>query len=1343
MELQPHHQISIKKTEPVPVEKENKINRKPGLINFVLFLHELPTIKKAYSLMKQGKSLEAEHLRNLRHKYRAEILGAKILRLYQKAKVHNPNRKSNLAIAVIKSIQFEIFLCHFLELLFILLRIFTAFSLKMALDPIASEEPQSLVPAYYWLAILSVSQMLSIYVEHHMYDIKCTLPIYIKGALSFIIYEKITRLSVYNLNKISSGKLVNIVANDLNIFERSGLFFTHPITGILGLVAGTAVIWYFFNVSVLLGIGFMLSTLIIHRIVASVTIKYKDNVNHVTDQRVKITSEIIEGIRLLKMYTWELIFSKNITDVRRKELNFFKVIKRFESVSRGVAYSTHASTTFLMYLLFTLTGGVLTAPTVFATHNLFTFMRKFSAIFVGQGLIFLSEASSLLRRISEIIDTPEIEGKTFSEPDNLENTVEFEKFSASWSIEDETLVSQIGPDTAKSYTLKEINLSLKKGSLNALVGKVGAGKTSFLLSFTGEMPTTIGQLKYRGQTAYVEQEPTIFAGTLRENILFGKAYDPVFYHKVIENCHLESDFKLFPNGDLSDVGEKGNNLSGGQKARLALARAIYADAEIYLLDDPLSAVDAKVARCLYNDAIKGMLKSKTVILATHQVHFVKDADKIMVINDGKIAAHGTYHELETTYPSFHHVFADHHEDHHDEEDKKRPEIMTTIKRKESLVEKVGSLREIEDEADPEQEEVKLRLETVKPSEQKPSNQQNDDTSGNVTLRTYWKYFRQMGNNFFLLALLSSVVFTQLGNLAFGRMLAAWTTNELDQNTSLAATGGVVAFIFLIYLVHYFLYDKMVVTASKNFHEKMLKNVVKSPVSFFDKNPLGRILNRFSNDIGIIDVSLPASMIDAIDENAIILALVIAVMAIEPWTILPTFGAVVVIALLIKYCFPAIKQTRNYELVSRGPFSSQFSSTLSGIVILRSYKQTTTIRERFITFVNNNSKGSAGYISSSRFFAIYVDVFYTFAAIGNSYLVIALGDSPGLTAFALMLVVSVTGAIQFALRQLLQTHIFMSSPARVQDYCENKPEAALALRQDKDLVKNGWPQAGKIEFNRIFMKYRPDLDYVLKDLSLMAKPGEKIGCVGRTGAGKSTILQILFRMVEIDKQHEYKDSTFVKIDDQNTESMGLHLLRENISIIPQIPFCFTGTVRKNLDPMGTFSEEELWKVLEDVNLKSYVESLKDGLNTDMTDVSSVFSVGQKQLVCLARAILKKKKILVLDEATANIDMQTDNFIQKKISEKFNQSTIFTIAHRLTTVAHYDKILVLDKGRRMEYDHPYALLVNEIGDDSITKQDGYFAAMVRNTGEKTANQILKVAKESYFLNTEKINIDGIKA
>jgi ATP-binding cassette subfamily C (CFTR/MRP) protein 4 len=267
-----------------------------------------------------------------------------------------------------------------------------------------------------------------------------------------------------------------------------------------------------------------------------------------------------------------------------------------------------------------------------------------------------------------------------------------------------------------------------------------------------------------------------------------------------------------------------------------------------------------------------------------------------------------------------------------------------------------------------------------------------------------------------------------------------------------------------------------------------------------------------------------------------------------------------------------------------------------------------------------------------------------------------------------------------------------------------------------------------------MKYRPELDYVLGDLSIQAKPGEKIGCVGITGAGKSTILQILFRMVELDKQGEHKDSTFVKIDDLNIENMGLHLLRSNISIIPQIPMCFTGTIKKNLDPIGTFSEEELWRVLEDINLKSYVESLKNGLNTDMTDVSYVFSVGQKQLICLARAILMKKKILVLDEATANIDMQTDNFIQKKINEKFQQSTIFTIAHRLTTVAHYDKILVLDKGRRMEYDHPYKLLVNEIGDDSITKKDGYFASMVLNTGEKTSSQILEVAKQSYNLNRE---------
>jgi len=307
---------------------------------------------------------------------------------------------------------------------------------------------------------------------------------------------------------------------------------------------------------------------------------------------------------------------------------------------------------------------------------------------------------------------------------------------------------------------------------------------------------------------------------------------------------------------------------------------------------------------------------------------------------------------------------------------------------------------------------------------------------------------------------------------------------------------------------------------------------------------------------------------------------------------------------------------------------------------------------------------------------------------------------------------------------------MASVERLRSYCNTQTEAELVLPEDEQYKKDGWPQKGEINLNKVYMKYRENTDYVIRDLTVHAEPGEKIGCIGRTGAGKSSIIQTLFRMVEIDKKGEDTEHSEVNIDGVNTKKMGLHLLRNSISIIPQTPFIFSGTVKKNLDPVGICTDEQLWQVLEDVGLKRQVEELDQKLYTDMTNASSVFSVGQKQLICLARTILKKSKVLVLDEATANVDKQTDDFIQATIMKKFSDCTIFTIAHRLSTIANYDKVLVLDKGRKVEFDAPYKLLVKNIGDETITNADGHFASMVLNTGPKTSQQILKVAKEKYY-------------
>ena len=400
------------------------------------------------------------------------------------------------------------------------------------------------------------------------------------------------------------------------------------------------------------------------------------------------------------------------------------------------------------------------------------------------------------------------------------------------------------------------------------------------------------------------------------------------------------------------------------------------------------------------------------------------------------------------------------------------------------------------------------------------------------------------------------------------------------------------------------------------------------------------------------------------------------------------------------------------------------------------------QKKFTDLLYINTKGNINFCLASRLLGFCVDFSYNIAVIGIIFITTASvtpDPSTGAVAgFSLSLIMSLTGLLQHGVKQFCQANVLMAATARAQAYCNLPTEASLTAQQDTECKNKHWPKKGDIDFNKVYMRYRPELDFTLRDLNLHADSGEKIGCVGRTGAGKSTIINLLFRLQEIDRSGDHAKDSYIKIDGVDTQPLGLHLLRGNLSIIPQTPFIFTGTIRENLDPLGEFTDQQLWDALGEVRLKDHVAALSDKLDTKMNNASSVFYTGQKQLICLARTLLKLCRVLVLDEATANMDTETDMFIQKKIMEKFADSTVFTIAHRLATIANYDKVLVLDKRRKVEFDAPYKLLAKNLGDESLTNTEGHFGSMVVNTGVKASQRVLNIAKEAYYQKHSKIGV-----
>jgi len=593
----------------------------------------------------------------------------------------------------------------------------------------------------------------------------------------------------------------------------------------------------------------------------------------------------------------------------------------------------------------------------------------------------------------------------------------------------------------------------------------------------------------------------------------------------------------------------------------------------------------------------------------------------------------------------------------------------------------------------------------------------------------------MGGPWFFLLVFIIYLTCEFSNMGYGRLLGAWIAGTFDRWVTLTVLGCLVGYDIAIYIVKYLVLSLALIRAAKKYHNKMLDKVVQSTVLFFDTNPIGQILNRFSNDVGVLDKYIPLAVMDIFNICFTLGSVVITVAIINPVIIGPFAAVMIAIAIIIYFCFPAVKQAKLYEIRSKGPLFGLLSATLSGIVIIRVYKQADSFQQKFKEYLHNTMKANNSFTLASRFMSVYVDLVYVITAIGCIFIITAKAqggtvEEGGLAAFALALVLSVTGVLQYVLRQFSQLNISMSAVARVQSYLNVPAEPPLTLPSDKQHKDQNWPQKGEIDFNRVYMKYRPDGDHVIRDLSLHVEPGQKIGCVGRTGAGKSTIIQLLYRMQELDRSIDDTKESFIQMDNLNTQEVGLHLLRNNISIIPQTPFIFTGSIRLNVDPLGQFSDEQIWAALEDVRLRHHIERQPKQLDTHITGGTSVFSAGQKQLVCLARAILKKSNVLIMDEATANMDYDTDFFVQKKIEERFAHATQFTIAHRLQTIANYDKVLVLDRGRKMEFDEPYRLLVKNIGDTEATNTEGYFTIMVQNTGPISSKKIFEIARDAYF-------------
>lgn len=1373
--------------------EDNQVDPKPSayerayIINVIHYAWAIRNICK----LRKKKRNENIKLDDIPLLGKTEEVRHKIIELEQAYERYKQKHKSpSLLWPLLRVFWSRLFKQQFITLIYSATKVLFTLFLSNVLYGIETKQRDM---TYKWAGGLFAIIIINVYCHHFSFFIGFRVAGQLKLALIGLIYNKIIRCSHFSVSRMNIGKIVNIAANELNSIEFNMFTVLYLTVSPLVLAGSTLILWNLFGIACLAGIGFVLLLYPIQLLFSKLGGKYIKQKNAVTDERIKLTDEMLEGIRIIKMYGWDLYFEQLIEKARKKELNLLTKLGYTEYFGgHMLARMTPALGSFLIFITYVLTGNTLTSDRVYSTIILLSLLRSSVVMYASMAFKFIVEIRLTFQRIIQLLEIPETEIKTqdMSVIPLLENKgIVFNKFAVYWGEEkDSELVFE-------KPMLKDITFSVDIGTLCVLVGKTGSGKSTLLKAFLHEIPKTTGTLHHIGRVAYVEQEIVIYPGTVRNNILFGLPYQRKKYHKIVAACCLSDDFAAFANGDMTEIGERGVNLSGGQKARISLARAIYADADVYLLDDPLSAVDTKVARNLFFNVIRGVLREKTVLLATHQVHFAREAEKIVVLEDGVMRAEGTLLEIAKKEPSVMSIFNAKRRKSRLSSIQKRLTTMIRVssptsgedggstpmgmtpmaggftpmaggftpiggtsggrviregnQRQLTFAEKAGSLafdvieeRKNEDESASEQvyddhDDDEDEGDAVPKSEEKKGKliSQEKDEASRVGWRTYCYYLKNAGNCFTILLLFLNLAAIEGLYVTYTRFLGYWTQGTWSSTQSMIIISGILGGYILALVSRELLFVNFGMRASRLLHDKLLRRVVRAVMEFFDTNPEGRILNRFSNDVGVLDRFILQVQNDVVDAAFYFTAIFVTIWILFPWLLVPGAGLMLFFILLVRFVKKPIIQGRGIELLTRSPIYSLFSLTLSGLVSIRTYGQGNRFIHRFTHLLNRNCRAFNFYFDSNRVFGFYCDFSSALFACGGIAILITLNDdaNPSLIGLACCYLLSITDYIQFALRQALMHIMQMASTARIQSYTQIEQEAALSLPADQALTDVlEWPMKGEVIFKNVHMRYRKNTDLILKGLTFNAKPGEKIGCVGRTGAGKSSIIQALFRMVEIDREIA-PDST-ITIDGVNILKIGLHTLRKNISIIPQTPFIFKGTIRKNLDPLEKHTDAEVENALKETNLWDYVKGLPHGLETDMTNAASVFSVGQKQLVCLARTLLQKNKILVLDEATANVDFETDNFIQEKIMEKFKDVTIFTIAHRLSTVAHYDKVLVMDKGQVVEFDHPYKLLVNSIGDNTITKKNGVFASMVRETGTRQTAVIFQIAKFSYHARVE---------
>ncbi|KAK4803068.1 hypothetical protein SAY86_001271 [Trapa natans] len=1177
-------------------------------------------------LMKKGKQtiLQQDDIPLLRNRERAETCYASFTERINKNKDEGSSDASSILWAILYVERKGIVASGVFALLKVLALATGPLFLSAFIKLVEGEETFQ-YEGYALTAGLFIAKCLESFSERQWFFQTQTMGLRIQSFLSAAICAKQLKISNATMTAHSQGEIVTLVTSDVYRIGEFPYWFHQIWSTSLQVVLALAIVYYAVGLATFAALLIIIATVAVSSPMAKLQHKYKKMLMEAQGRRVKATTEALANMKVLKLYAWEAHFKDVVQGLRKDESEWIGAALAQEGYYLVLFWSTPilvpAVTFWICYLL----GTSLDAG------NVFTFLASLRIVqepirLIPDVVAAFIQAKVSFHRISNFLETPELQNKHIKQS-RLERGV-----NEAMVLVDATEISWDMNTSSVKATLKNVNLTVNLAEKVAICGEVGSGKSTLLASILGEVPHVNGAVRVHGRIAYVSQTAWIQTGTIQDNILFGSPMDPTRYKETIRTCALEKDIDMLPYGDLTGIGERGVNLSGGQKQRIQLARALYQDADVYLLDDPFSAVDAHTATSLFNEYVMGALSGKTVLLVTHQVDFLPAFNSILLMSSGEILSVGSYNHLMASTPEFQDLINAHSTTAGSDQESDLT-IRRSKRHSEEAMEKI---------------EVKESSDAVTAGDQLIKEEERE--IGDTGLKPYMQYLKHdKGFLYFTLANIAHAIFL-IGQLVQNYWLAVNIGNngmgKIELNSVYTGVGVSLA---LFLLGRSYLVTLLGVNASESISSQLLQSLFRAPMSFYDSTPLGRILSR-------------------------------------------------------KYYYASSRELMRLNGTTKSFLSSYVAESIAGVVTIRAFGEEGRFFSRSLQLIDANA-GPVFHTFSAKEWLVQRLEFLCAIVLSSVSLAItllhftssSLGYIGMTLSYGLSLNVFLVGSIQF---QCLLSSL-MVAVERVEQYMNIKSEASEIIETNRP--DSNWPAIGSLMICNLKVRYRPGAPLVLQGITCNIQGGHKVGIVGRTGSGKTTLISTLFRLVE---PSEGK----IIVDDLDICRIGLHDLRSNLGIIPQEPTLFGGTVRYNLDPLSEHTDEEIWEVLAKCQLREAVQEKDGGLSSLVMQDGSNWSMGQRQLFCLGRALLKRRRILVLDEATASIDNATDSILQRTIRTEFASCTVITVAHRIPTVMDCTMVLGMSDGRLVEYDEPMKLM---------SREDSLFGQLCKEYWSRTAN------------------------